>query len=108
MGLKVAIDDERSFTQEQVDILFRTPESAEHFLKDFTTQEIEILHMDNDLGEGHTEGRNVLRNLLVAGVKPKTVVLITANPVARNAMEKDLLDYRYVRFNEKVWKLDQS
>lgn len=107
-GLRIALDDERNYTIEQIDILFRTPESALEYLTEFTTKDIDMLYMDNDLGPGKMEGREVLRKLLQEEVLPISVCLITANTVARNAMEKDLLDFGYTRFNEKVWKLDQT
>jgi hypothetical protein len=107
-GLRVALDDERNYTIDQIDVLFRTPETALSYLTEFTTQDIDMLYMDNDLGPGKTEGREVLRTLLREGVLPRSICLITANTVARSAMEKDLLDFGYTRFNEKVWKLEQT
>lgn len=107
-GLRIAVDDECNYTVDQIDILFRVPEAAVVYLTEFTTQDIDILYMDNDLGPGKTEGREVLRNLLREGVLPLSVCIVTANPVARNAMEKDLADFGYTRFNERTWKLNQT
>jgi hypothetical protein len=106
-GLKIALDDARDFTLEQVDVLFRTPDPLLSFLE-HTTQDVDVLYMDNDLGEGVPEGRYVLRYLLQDGVKPQRVVVMTANSVARQAMEKDLVDYGYTQFNERVWEADRA
>ncbi|AAX12016.1 ORF079 [Escherichia phage T5] len=41
------------------------------------------------------EGYQILRLLLEFGQRPKKVVLVTSNPVAKQTMRNDLLDLGY-------------
>ena len=92
MTFHILIDDVRNL--HGMDIIIRTPEAAVEFLNTFDTSN-NIVYFDNDLSLEGLEGYQILRRLLELGQRPKKVVLVTSNPVAKQHMRNDLLDLGY-------------
>ncbi|UPW39033.1 hypothetical protein ESCO40_00079 [Escherichia phage vB_EcoS_ESCO40] len=92
MTFHILIDDVRNLPG--MDIIIRTPEAAVEFLNKTDTTG-HFVYMDNDLAVDGMEGYQILRLLLEFGQRPKKVVLVTSNPVAKQHMRNDLLDLGY-------------
>lgn len=92
MTFHILIDDVRNLNG--MDIIIRTPEAAVEFLNKTDTTG-HFVYMDNDLAVDGMEGYQILRLLLEFGQRPKKVVLVTSNPVAKQTMRNDLLDLGY-------------
>lgn len=92
MTFHILIDDVRNL--HGMDIIIRTPEAAVEFLNKTDTTG-HFVYMDNDLAVDGMEGYQILRLLLEFGQRPKKVVLVTSNPVAKQIMRNDLLDLGY-------------
>lgn len=92
MTFHILIDDVRNL--HGMDIIIRTPEAAIEFLKGTDTTG-HFVYCDNDLAPDGMEGYQILRLLLEFGQRPKKVVLVTSNPVAKQHMRNDLLDLGY-------------
>ena len=92
MTFHILIDDVRNL--HGMDIIIRTPEAAIEFLKGTDTTG-HFVYCDNDLAVDGMEGYQILRLLLEFGQRPKKVVLVTSNPVAKQTMRNDLLDFGY-------------
>lgn len=92
MTFHILIDDVRNL--HGMDIIIRTPEAAVEFLNKTDTTG-HFVYMDNDLAVKGMEGYQILRLLLEFGQRPKKVVLVTSNPVAKQTMRDDLLDLGY-------------
>lgn len=92
MTFHILIDDARNL--HGMDITIRTPEAAVEFLNKTDTTG-HFVYMDNDLAIDGMEGYQILRLLLEFGQRPKKVVLVTSNPVAKQTMRNDLLDLGY-------------
>ncbi|WGG14251.1 hypothetical protein [Salmonella phage phC17] len=92
MTFHILIDDVRNL--HGMDIIIRTPEAAIEFLKGTDTTG-HFVYCDNDLAADGMEGYQILRLLLEFGQRPKKVVLVTSNPVAKQHMRNDLLDLGY-------------
>ena len=67
----------------------KTVDEAIEYLK---TGEVEYLSLDNDLGEGITEGREVVKWLWENDVWPKGIVIHSSNVVAVEYMAKMIDD----------------
>ncbi len=76
-----------------MDIIIRTPEAAVEFLNKTDTTG-HFVYMDNDLAVDGIRLPN-FRLLLEFGQRPKKVVLVTSNPVAKQNMRNDLFDLGY-------------
>ncbi|MEW0646950.1 cyclic-phosphate processing receiver domain-containing protein [Escherichia coli] len=92
MTFHILIDDVRNLNG--MDIIIRTPEAAVEFLNNTDTTG-HVVYFDNDLAVDGMEGYQILRLLLEFGQRPKKVVLVTSNPVAKQTMRNDLLDLGY-------------
>lgn len=92
MTFHILIDDVRNLNG--MDIIIRTPEAAVEFLNNTDTTG-HFVYTDNDLAVDGMEGYQILRLLLEFGQRPKKVVLVTSNPVAKQTMRNDLLDLGY-------------
>ena len=92
MTFHILIDDVRNL--HGMDIIIRTPEAAIEFLNKTDTTG-HFVYFDNDLAVDGMEGYQILRLLLEFGQRPKKVVLVTSNPVAKQTMRNDLLDLGY-------------
>lgn len=92
MTFHILIDDVRNL--HGMDIIIRTPEAAVEFLNKTDTTG-HFVYFDNDLAPNGKEGYQILRLLLEFGQRPKKVVLVTSNPVAKQIMRNDLLDLGY-------------
>lgn len=92
MTFHILIDDVRNLNG--MDIIIRTPEAAVEFLNNTDTTG-HFVYFDNDLAVDGMEGYQILRLLLEFGQRPKKVVLVTSNPVAKQTMRNDLLDLGY-------------
>lgn len=92
MTFHILIDDVRNL--HGMDIIIRTQEAAVEFLNKTDTTG-HFVYMDNDLAVDGMEGYQILRLLLEFGQRPKKVVLVTSNPVAKQHMRNDLLDLGY-------------
>lgn len=99
MTFHILIDDVRNL--HGMDIIIRTPEAAVEFLNKTDTTG-HFVYMDNDLAVDGMEGYQILRLLLEFGQRPKKVVLVTSNPVAKQTMRNDLLDLGYKENTNRV------
>jgi hypothetical protein len=93
--MKVLIDDIREVPG--MDLVFRTWGESYYFIQ--TEPIIEELVLDNDLGEDISarDGYSLLQFMLMLGVLPKQVYLITANPVAEAKMRDLLVSTGYTK-----------
>ena len=96
----IGIDDERDL---QVDKLYRTGEQA--IAEIDLAEEVEVLYMDHDLGEG-LNGVETIKVLLEKGLRPKQVHIVSSNPVGRdNIMDVLVHDYGYKKLSPFQAKL---
>lgn len=103
--MRILVDDVRNING--VDIIARTYDGAKVAIWGTTPHSvnpIDILYLDNDLGEldddgtpsMYKDGQGILRWMFVNDLHPKQIILVTANIVARNNMISTLLDNGYV------------
>lgn len=93
--LKVLVDDERNIRG--MDVIFRKPSV---FWMTFGTTSLFFsknweLWLDHDLGEGEENGLELLKTLANANLLPKSIILVSANPVGRKNMRLLLHDEGY-------------
>ncbi|AGN30352.1 hypothetical protein VPFG_00355 [Vibrio phage nt-1] len=95
----VLIDDLRDINKLTADtvredekLVLRTYKEGMKFIKHTNLTDI-TLFMDNDLGDalGH-EGYHILSHAIDHGNYPKTVILVTSNPVAHTKMARLLMN----------------
>lgn len=79
----------------------RNPDAAFHYL---SLKEWDEVQFDNDLGEASHEGYQILDWMLGKGIFPKTVILVTSNPVARDRMAASLLASGYKKRTPMIFK----
>lgn len=95
--MKVLIDDIRDI--EDMDIICRNSTAGKAVLELF---DIDELYLDNDLGET-VEGYQILQWAANHGLVPEKVVLVTANPIAKQKMIDILtLDLNYTQ--DKIYR----
>lgn len=80
----VAIDDMRDHVG--ADIVCRNYRAADDVFY-FMHEDIDLLLLDHDLGEGRVTGLTVLEGLYLRGFLPPEIVLVTDDPVGRKNME---------------------
>ena len=91
--MNILIDDIRNLPD--MDIILRTPKAAQLFINGFDATN-HVLFMDNDLGDpDDLEGHHILSMMLEFGQRPKTVVLVTSNIIAKDKMMYNLCDNGY-------------
>lgn len=93
MTFHILFDDVRNLNG--MDFIIRTWSAMEKFIDTFDTSG-HVIYMDNDVSEVvEEEGQYILESLLFLGQRPKMVVLVTSNIVARSRMAANLQDYGY-------------
>lgn len=95
--MKLLIDDIRNI--EDMDIICRNSTAGKAVLEHF---DIDELYLDNDLGES-VEGYQILQWAANHNLVPEMVVLVTANPIAKQKMIDILtLDLHYTQ--DKIYR----
>ena len=92
--MRVLIDDVRSF--DSMDETLRTPQEARDFISKHG-KEIDTLFIDHDLGSEKDDGYKILSDMFENGIFPKTVLMVSANPVGIANMTRALEYYGYRR-----------
>lgn len=95
--MKLLIDDIRDLPD--MDIICRNSTAGKAVLEHF---DIDELYLDNDLGES-VEGYQILQWAANHNLVPEMVVLVTANPIAKQKMIDTLtLDLHYSQ--DKIYR----
>lgn len=89
--MRLLVDDMREI---KADVIIRTFTDAIIFANKTNLTEWELL-LDHDLGCEIGDGYVFINHLIRINNVPKTVLLVTANPVGRDNIGRALVDYGY-------------